>query len=120
MTGMGVDPFFHEQHPWIGKLVRAIPSGTEGELCTGPVVIAEVDPERYAELNAGMADRAHRTTVYAKAAMLLSEDAHGTVHAITPDENLAYVSEPTTGRLTITGCDADAAAEFLAKIIAPA
>ncbi|MET9888557.1 hypothetical protein ABZZ20_36700 [Streptomyces sp. NPDC006430] len=27
-----VDSFFHERHPWIGKAVRDIPSGTEGEL----------------------------------------------------------------------------------------
>ncbi|MFE3582265.1 hypothetical protein [Streptomyces vinaceus] len=32
MNTADVSSFFHEDHPWIGKRVRDIPTGTEGEL----------------------------------------------------------------------------------------
>jgi hypothetical protein len=84
--------------------------------CTGPVVIAEVAPDRYTEMAARLTDHPHEATVYAKAATLLATDDDGSIRAVSPRENLAYLSEPDAGRLTITGCDTEAVAVATARL----
>lgn len=84
--------------------------------CTGPVVIAEVDPHRYAERATRLTAHPHEETIYAKTALLMATDDDGSIRALSPREDLAYFSEPDAGRLTITGCDTEAVAVATARL----
>ncbi|WP_274563625.1 hypothetical protein [Streptomyces spiramyceticus] len=91
-------------------------SVTPESICTGPIVSAEVDPDRYAHMATKLAADPHEETVYAKSATLLAKDDAGSIRAVSPGENLAYLSEPDSERLTITGCDAEAVAVATARL----
>ncbi|WP_055524656.1 hypothetical protein [Streptomyces graminilatus] len=84
--------------------------------CTGPVVTADVNPGRYAQLATGVSGAPHEDTVYAKALTRLATDEHGTIRAVAPSEELAYVSEPATGRLAVIGLDAEPVALAAARL----
>ncbi|TBO60889.1 hypothetical protein EYS09_04105 [Streptomyces kasugaensis] len=86
------------------------------EICTGPVVLADVDPDRYAALGRQVTDTRHEQIVYARVPLLVAEDRNGTIRAFSPGDQLAYISEPHTGRLTIVGTDAEAVAVATARL----
>ncbi|MEU4969116.1 phosphoenolpyruvate carboxykinase (ATP) [Streptomyces smyrnaeus] len=69
----------------------------------GPVVTAHLDETACDDLAAHVTTSPHEETTYAKARLLLTRDAVGTVTAVSPAEGLAYHSEPAAGRLTLTG-----------------
>lgn len=79
-------------------------------LCGGPIVLADVDPERYADIGRQVTETRHEEIVYAKTPMLVAEDRDGSVRAFSPRDHLAYISEPHTGRLTIVGTAAETVA----------
>ncbi|MFF2653597.1 hypothetical protein [Streptomyces sp. NPDC058045] len=85
-------------------------------ICTGPLVIADVDSSAYVDLAELVDDRPHQEVTYAKAKTLLARDGAGTITAVSPDEGLAYRSEPETGRLTIAGRAAEPVALAAARI----
>jgi hypothetical protein len=100
---------------YFGDWWNATPTEPESTR-TGPVVIAEVDPDRYAESATRLTGSPHTATVYAKAATLLAHDDDGSILAVSPGERLAYLSEPDSERLTITGCDTEAVAVATARL----
>ncbi|MFF0626756.1 hypothetical protein [Streptomyces sp. NPDC004296] len=85
-------------------------------VCAGPVVIADVDPGTYAHLATQVSGGPHEDTVYAKAPMKVATDEQGTVRAVAPGQELAYVSQPSTGRLTIVGLKAEPVALAAARL----
>ncbi|WP_308296123.1 hypothetical protein [Streptomyces sp. ISL-96] len=85
-------------------------------LCAGPVVLADVDPGQYAALGRTVTEGKHEETVYAKAPLLVAEDQHGTIRAFSPPDQLAYVSEPHTGCLTIFGTDVESVAVAASRL----
>ena len=88
--------------PWWNAF--AVPATS---VCTGPLVIADVDPAQYVDLAAAVNTRPHQEVTYAKARTLVTpRDDHGVITAVCPGEGLAYRSEPTIGRLTIAGREA--------------
>lgn len=88
---------------------------TQG-ISTGPVVAADVDGTAYAEL-AGLVNdgRDHEDVFFAKAATRVSRDGDDLV-AVSPEEGLAYRSNPATGRLTLAGRRAEPVALAAARL----
>lgn len=87
------------------------------DVCAGPLVLAEVDPGRYANESLMVRQKPHRSVGYAKARLLVAEDAAaGVVHAVSPDDALAYRSEPGAGSLLIFGCEAEPVATATARL----
>ncbi|MFJ1607084.1 hypothetical protein ACIOHS_27480 [Streptomyces sp. NPDC088253] len=98
--------------PW-WKAAEVPPQG----VCAGPLVVAEVDPGRYADESLAVTQAPHRSVVYAKAQTLLSEDsAAGVIRAVSPDQALAYRSEPQAGSLMVFGCDTEPVATATARL----
>ncbi|MCQ8194636.1 hypothetical protein [Streptomyces rugosispiralis] len=86
-------------------------------LCSGPLVIADVDELEYADLATRLAACSHEEVTYAKAKLLLTRDSTGTIiSAVSPDEGLAYRSESLAERLTISGCAPEPVALAAARI----
>jgi hypothetical protein len=86
-------------------------------VCAGPVVIAEVDPGRYADESLAVTQAPHRSVVYAKAQTLLAEDtAAHVIRAVSPEQALAYRSEPHAGSLMVFGCDTEPVATATARL----
>ncbi|WP_181803108.1 phosphoenolpyruvate carboxykinase (ATP) [Streptomyces shenzhenensis] len=86
-------------------------------VCSGPLVVAEVDPGRYADESLAVTQAPHRSVVYAKAQTLLSEDsAAGVIRAVSPDQALAYRSESQAGSLMVFGCDTEPVATATARL----
>lgn len=84
---------------------------------TSPLLEAEVSPEQYEELAADVMAAPHTSTLYARAHTLVARDvAGGVISAISPDEKLAYRSEPATGRLTIYGHETEPVATAAARL----
>ncbi|MER6145183.1 hypothetical protein ABT174_35045 [Streptomyces sparsogenes] len=84
--------------------------------CPAPLVVADVNQPAYADLATLIDACPHQEVTYAKARTLLARDRAGTITAISPEEGLAYRSEPEAGRLTITGLTAEPVALAAARI----
>ncbi|MBL1101539.1 hypothetical protein [Streptomyces coffeae] len=103
-------------HRYFGPWWNAFEVPTKS-LFTGPLVTADVDELAYADLATLMAACPHEEVTYAKARLLLTRDSTGTIiSAISPDEGLAYRSEPLAERLTISGCAPEPVALAAARI----
>lgn len=105
---------------WCARYVRpwwdatAIPAE---QVCTGPVVIAETDPGKFAELAAAVRTAPHTSVEYARSPMLLARDGdNDVITGVVASEGLAYRSEPSSGRLTIYGCADEALATATARL----
>ncbi|MFF1675700.1 hypothetical protein ACFVYG_06585 [Streptomyces sp. NPDC058256] len=84
---------------------------------TVPIVVARVDPGRYAEEAAAVCNDPHTvTTRYARADTLVSRNDDGVITAVSPGLSLAYRSEPATGRVTVCGTDTEPVAAATARI----
>ncbi|GAQ55992.1 hypothetical protein [Streptomyces acidiscabies] len=84
---------------------------------THPLVVAQVDRDAYAEAALAVTLAPHTSTTYAKALTLVArDDKAAVVRAVSPGEGLAYLSEPESGRLTITGCEAEPVALATARL----
>ncbi|MFJ4695178.1 hypothetical protein [Streptomyces sp. NPDC088766] len=87
------------------------------DVCAGPLVLAEVDADRYAEEALAVTQAPHTSVVYAKAQTLRAEDsAAGVIRAVSPEQALAYRSEPGTGSLMIFGCETEPVATATARL----
>ncbi len=87
------------------------------DVCAGPVVIAEVDPGRYADESLAVTQAPHRSVVYAKAQTLLTENITARlIRAVSPEQALAYRSEPEAGSLLILGRDTEPVATATARL----
>jgi hypothetical protein len=86
-------------------------------VCAGPLVIAEVDPDRYADEALAVTQAPNESMTYARAQLLLARDeAAGVIRGVQPEEALAYRSEPHAGSLIIVGCDTEAVATATARL----
>lgn len=106
---------------WCSRYVRPWWAATDVQaevVCAGPQLVAEVDPGGFAELAAVMADAPQpSSTLYARAHMLVAQgDAGGAILAVSPENALAYWSEPATGRLSIYGFDIEPVAAAAARL----
>jgi hypothetical protein len=87
------------------------------QICTGPLVVAEVSPAKWADLSAQVSSAPHTTIEYARAPMLLARDSEQhVISAVSREESLAYRSEPASGRLTIYGADSEQVATAAARL----
>jgi hypothetical protein len=87
------------------------------DVCAGPLVLAEVDPGRYADESLTVTQNPHRSVGYAKARLLVAEDREaGVIRAVSPEDALAYRSEPGAGSLLIFGCDTEPVATATARL----
>jgi hypothetical protein len=87
--------------PW-WNAVDAPPTGGY-DIANGPVVIAEVDLRRLVDLAARVTGSSHEQTVYARAPILVARGDDGSVHALSPTEELVYRTEPGSGQILIAG-----------------
>jgi hypothetical protein len=86
-------------------------------VCAGPVVVAEVSPGAYADASLEVTQAPHTSAVYAKAQLLLTRDeAAGVIRGVSPEEALAYRSEPAAGSLAVIGCDTEPVATATARL----
>ncbi|MGH4001483.1 MAG: hypothetical protein ACRDTJ_28935, partial [Pseudonocardiaceae bacterium] len=84
--------------------VDAPPPGVD-DPAGGPVIVAEVDPRRLADLAAGVAGSPPEQTMYARASMRVARSDDGSVQALSPTEELAYRTVPGLGRILIVGAN---------------
>lgn len=64
-------------------------------VCAGPLVLAEIDPGAYGEAALAVTQAPHTSAVCAKAQLLVTRcEESGVVRAVSPDQALAYRSEP--------------------------
>ncbi len=63
-----------------------------------------------------MTDGPHEETVYARAPILVARGGDGSVHAFSPTQELAYRTEPGSGRILIVGADAQSASTAAARM----
>lgn len=89
--------------PWWNAVNMSWPAGHD--TAGGPVVIAEVDPSRYADLAAVVTGSSHEETVYARSSILVGHGDDGSVHALSPAEELAYRTESGSGAILIVGAN---------------
>ncbi|CAL9539601.1 hypothetical protein [Streptomyces sp. enrichment culture] len=105
---------------WTGRYFGQWWNATEvpaQDVCTGSVVIATVDQDRYDAVALRVTQEPHSSTQYARAQLLLSREvSSGAVRAVSPEQQLAYVSEPGRGRLEILGVDSEAVATATARL----
>ncbi|MFD0315514.1 hypothetical protein [Streptomyces flavalbus] len=86
-------------------------------VCAAPLVVADVDAQRYADAALAVTQAPHTSTTYARAHTLVArDDTEGVITAVSPDEALAYRSEPATGRMAILGCDTEPVATAAARL----
>ncbi|MYR45438.1 hypothetical protein [Streptomyces sp. SID5910] len=86
-------------------------------VCARPLVSAVVDTEQYDAAALAVTQVPHASTVYARARMLLARDASaGVIRAVSPEEGLAYRSEPGAGKLDVVGRDAGSVATATARL----
>lgn len=69
----------------------------------GPVLVAEVDPRGFADLADRVTGGPHEETWYAGAPILVARDDNGSVCALSPKDELAYRTDPDSGRILIVG-----------------
>ncbi|WP_433891999.1 hypothetical protein [Streptomyces sp. CA-111067] len=105
---------------WCSRYVRPWWDAVEipaEQICAGPLICADVDPDQYAEVAASVTDAPNSSVMYARAHTLVARDeAENVITAVSPDEALAYRSEPPAGRLTIYGCDTERVATATARL----
>lgn len=105
---------------WCGRYVRPWWDAVEvpaEDVCTSPMLAAEVDPGQYAEVAAAVSNAPHSSVMYARAHTLVARDHDtGVITAVSPGESLAYRSETHSGRLTVYGCDAEPVATATARL----
>ncbi|MFI5986861.1 hypothetical protein ACIBEA_39115 [Streptomyces sp. NPDC051555] len=75
-------------------------------LCAGTVIAANVDLDAYQRLEDHVRNHPHTSSQYAKADTLIATADDGTITAVSPTEQLAYLSDPSTGRVKVAGPDA--------------
>ncbi|WP_327315904.1 hypothetical protein [Streptomyces sp. NBC_01235] len=86
-------------------------------ICASPLVHGVVSPEQYAEAALTVTQSPHTSTTYAKAQTLVARDtAEGVIRAVSPQEGLAYRSEPGSARLTVYGCATEPVATATARL----
>lgn len=83
---------------------------------TGPIISAEIAPGKFADLTREVTGAPHETTSFARALTLVSLDGRGVITAVSPEEGLAYRSEPGTGGLTIFGTSTEPVALATARL----
>ncbi|WP_320778177.1 hypothetical protein [Streptomyces sp. CRN 30] len=87
------------------------------DVCAGAVVTAAVDTSQYDDVAFDVAQHPHTSTEYARARLLVARDVPtGTVRAVSPEQVLAYRSQPGTGRLDVFGCHAEGVATATARL----
>ncbi|WP_369776318.1 hypothetical protein [Streptomyces sp. R33] len=86
--------------PWWGAA-----SVDPATVCAGTVIAADVDLDAYMRLEEHVRARPHTSHIYAKAPALVATAADGTITAVAPGQQLAYLSEPATGRIKVAGAD---------------
>ncbi|WP_331719439.1 hypothetical protein [Streptomyces sp. NBC_01187] len=69
----------------------------------GPVVTADLDEHACETIANQVTASPHQKATYAKATLLLAQDASGTILGYSPTEGLAYRSEPASGHIAIFG-----------------
>lgn len=85
-------------------------------VCAGPLVLAEIDPGAYGEAALAVTQAPHTSAVCAKAQLLVTRcEESGVVRAVSPDQALAYRSEPAGASLTVIGCDVEPVATATAR-----
>lgn len=84
---------------------------------TGPVVVAEVNPRRFADLAARVTGSPHEEIVYARAPMLVARSDDGSVRAVSAMERLAYWTEPGSGRILIVGANEQPVSTAAARLV---
>lgn len=83
----------------------------------GPLVLAEVDSGAYGEVSLAVTQAPHTSVTYAKARTLVARyEKAGVIRAVSPDQLLAYRSEPARASLTVTGCDIEPVATATARL----
>ncbi|WP_225846942.1 isopentenyl transferase family protein [Streptomyces sp. HPF1205] len=105
---------------WCARYVRPWWEATDlpaDQICNEPLVVAEVNPTKWADLAAAVSSAPHTTIEYARAPMLLARDSDDyAISGVSREEQLAYRSEPASGRLTIYGCDPEQVATAAARL----
>lgn len=87
------------------------------DVCAGAVVIAEVDRDRFGDESLAVTRVPHRSVGYARARLLVAEDREaGVIRAVSPEDGLAYRSEPQAGSLLVFGCETEPVATATARL----
>ncbi|MGW0086542.1 isopentenyl transferase family protein [Streptomyces sp. NPDC003393] len=106
----------HWAERYVGPWWQAAPVEPDS-VCAGPLVVAEVDTEKYGDAALAVTQTPHRSTTYAKARTLVADSGEeGVIAAVSPGELLAYRSEPASGRLTVYGCEPETVATATARL----
>lgn len=85
-------------------------------VCAEAVVVADVDPADYEEVTRLVRDgRSTQEVDYAKHPLLVAHDGEDII-ATSPQEGLAYRSTPSSGRLVLSGTDAEPLALAAARL----
>lgn len=100
---------------YFGSWWSAFEVPAEG-VCAGPLVTADIDDRKYAQLLTLVTNCPHDEVTYAKARLLLARDSAGTITGVSPEEGLAYCSEQLGGHVTIAGRTSEALALATARI----
>ncbi|GAA2349765.1 hypothetical protein OKJ48_13525 [Streptomyces kunmingensis] len=74
---------------------------------TGPLLAADVNEAEYAGLRALVEASPHEKASYARAETLVAHDATGTITAVSPGPQLAYLHHTLSGYLSLRGTDAE-------------
>ncbi len=85
-------------------------------ICAGPLVTADIDNKKFAQLLTLVTSCPHDEVTYAKARLLVARDSTGTITGVSPEEGLAYRSEQLGGHVTIAGRTSQALALASARI----
>ncbi|EYT79345.1 hypothetical protein CF54_31845 [Streptomyces sp. Tu 6176] len=86
-------------------------------VCAGAVVLADVSASRYSDAALAVTSAPHTSTTYAKAQLLLTHDEKaGVITGASPSEELAYRSEPASGRMAVQGCAPEPVATATARL----
>ncbi|WP_052850414.1 hypothetical protein [Streptomyces avicenniae] len=88
------------------------------EPTAAPLLVAEVDPGRYASLAAEVSGADHATVAYARTPLLVArEHAERVVTAVSPATALAYRAQTHAARLSIFGTDPGEVATAAARLV---
>ncbi len=87
--------------PWWNAV--DVPPPSRDDAACGSVVVAEVSPPRFADLAARVTGSPHEEIVYARSPILLADCDDGSMYALSQTEELAYRTEPGSGRILIVG-----------------
>jgi hypothetical protein len=99
-------------HPW-WTVINLSPEST----CTGPMVIADVDPGAYDDLAARVTGGPHDTVTCAGVpASVAHRPADQVVLAVAPQTGLAYRCELDTGSVSVYGHEAGATADAAVRL----